>query len=93
MADTSPLRILLADDHVTVRHGLKLLVDGQSDMKVIAEASDGAAFDVRLVDEDDQAYDELLALGHRSVPVTVIGSAMVKGYDPAALLKALAAAD
>ena len=37
-----PLRILLADDHVTVRHGLKLLIDGQPDMKVIAEASDGA---------------------------------------------------
>ena len=35
------LRILLADDHVIVRHGLKLLIDGQPDMKVIAEASDG----------------------------------------------------
>ena len=33
--------MLLADDHVTVRHGLKLLIDGQPDMKVIAEASDG----------------------------------------------------
>lgn len=44
MADTRPpLRILLADDHVTVRHGLKLLIDGQTDMKVVAEASDGAA--------------------------------------------------
>ena len=31
---TAPLRILLADDHVTVRHGLKLLIDGQPDMKV-----------------------------------------------------------
>jgi DNA-binding NarL/FixJ family response regulator len=38
-----PLRILLADDHVTVRHGLKLLIDGQADMKVVAEASDGEA--------------------------------------------------
>ena len=43
MADrtTPPLRVLLADDHVTVRHGLKLLIDGQPDMKVVAEASDG----------------------------------------------------
>ena len=32
---TAPLRILLADDHVTVRHGLKLLIDSQPDMKVI----------------------------------------------------------
>jgi DNA-binding NarL/FixJ family response regulator len=43
MAETPTLRILLADDHVTVRHGLKLLVDGQLDMKVVAEASDGAS--------------------------------------------------
>jgi len=35
------LRVLLADDHLTVRHGLKLLIDSQPDMKVIAEASDG----------------------------------------------------
>ena len=35
------LRILLADDHVIVRHGLKLLIDGQPDMTVISEASDG----------------------------------------------------
>jgi two-component system, NarL family, response regulator NreC len=44
MADrATPLRILLADDHVTVRHGLKLLIESQPDMKVIAEASDGKA--------------------------------------------------
>jgi two-component system response regulator NreC len=34
--------VLLADDHATVRHGLKLLIDSQPDMKVVAEASDGA---------------------------------------------------
>ena len=39
----APLRILLADDHVTVRHGLKLLIDSQADMKVISEVSDGNA--------------------------------------------------
>ena len=39
----TPLRILLADDHVTVRHGLKLLIEAQPDMKVISEASDGKA--------------------------------------------------
>jgi DNA-binding NarL/FixJ family response regulator len=38
-----PLRILLADDHATVRHGLKLLIDGEPDMHVIAEADDGGA--------------------------------------------------
>ena len=38
---TRPLRILLADDHVTVRQGLKLLIDAERDMTVIGEASDG----------------------------------------------------
>jgi two-component system response regulator NreC len=40
---TGPLRILLADDHVTVRYGLKLLIDQQPDMTVVCEASDGNA--------------------------------------------------
>lgn len=39
----APLRILLADDHVTMRHGLKLLIESQEDMKVVSEASDGEA--------------------------------------------------
>lgn len=43
MPEPKRLRILLADDHVTVRHGLKLLVESQDDMEVVAEASDGAA--------------------------------------------------
>jgi DNA-binding NarL/FixJ family response regulator len=42
MTDATPsLRILLADDHVTVRHGLKLLIESQGDMTVVSEASDG----------------------------------------------------
>ena len=39
---TQRLRILLADDHVTVRHGLKLLIDSEHDMEVIGEAGDGS---------------------------------------------------
>jgi len=35
------LRVLLADDHVLVREGLKRLVDDQPDMEVVAEAVDG----------------------------------------------------
>jgi glutaredoxin len=50
------------------------------------------AFTVRIVDEDDAAYDDLIALGHRAVPVTVIGKTVVKGFDPAALTAALEAA-
>jgi DNA-binding NarL/FixJ family response regulator len=40
---TSPIRIVLAEDHETVRQGLKLLIDSQSDMQVVGEAGDGAA--------------------------------------------------
>jgi two-component system response regulator NreC len=35
------LRILLADDHETVREGLKAILNAQVDMQVIAEAVDG----------------------------------------------------
>ena len=35
------LRIMLADDHETVREGLKLIVNAQEDMEVVGEASDG----------------------------------------------------
>jgi len=38
---TRRLRILLAEDHATVREGLKLLIQSQPDMEVVAETSDG----------------------------------------------------
>ncbi len=37
----SKVGILLADDHAILRSGLRLLVNSQSDMEVIAEAPDG----------------------------------------------------
>jgi glutaredoxin len=49
----------------------------------------GHTYDVRLVDEDDSAYDELLALGYRTIPVTVIGNRVVASFEPAALAKAI----
>jgi DNA-binding NarL/FixJ family response regulator len=36
------MRILIADDHGIVRSGLRLLLDRQPDMQVVAEAEDGA---------------------------------------------------
>ncbi len=35
------MKILIADDHGIVRGGLKLLIDRQPDMEVVAEAEDG----------------------------------------------------
>jgi len=37
------IRVLLADDHETVREGLRLLVNAQTDMRVVGEAGDGLA--------------------------------------------------
>ena len=51
----------------------------------------GAAFTVMNVDEDDRAYDALIARGLRTVPVTLVGDQVIRGYDPAALEQALAA--
>ncbi len=36
----TPIRIVLADDHQVVRRGLQLLLDGESDFEVVAEAGD-----------------------------------------------------
>ncbi len=38
---TDKLRILIAEDHKTVREGIKLLVNAQPDMEIIGEASEG----------------------------------------------------
>ncbi|QPH38591.1 response regulator transcription factor [Pedobacter endophyticus] len=35
------LKIILAEDHAVVRHGIKRLIDEQDDMEVVAEASNG----------------------------------------------------
>ncbi|MGI8428558.1 MAG: response regulator [Solirubrobacteraceae bacterium] len=35
-------RILLADDHALVRRGLRLVLEAEADMEVVAEAGDGA---------------------------------------------------
>jgi two-component system, NarL family, response regulator NreC len=40
---TAQIRVLLADDHTLMRRSLRLLLDGEDDMDVIAEANDLAA--------------------------------------------------
>ncbi|MET9381557.1 response regulator transcription factor [Streptomyces sp. NPDC002928] len=39
---TEPARILLADDHALVRRGVRLILDAEPDLTVVAEAADGA---------------------------------------------------
>ena len=52
---------------------------------------EGLTFTAQNVDEDDRAYDELIARGFRTIPVTVFGDQIVKGYDAPALTAAIAA--
>lgn len=40
-ARTSKIRVLIADDHAILRAGLKMLVNAQADMEVVAQAPDG----------------------------------------------------
>jgi DNA-binding NarL/FixJ family response regulator len=47
-----PVRILVADDHDIVRRGLKLVMDREPDLEVVAEAADGAEAVERALSED-----------------------------------------
>ncbi|HCG02816.1 MAG TPA: DNA-binding response regulator, partial [Chloroflexi bacterium] len=37
----APIRVMLVDDHVFWRRGVKQIIDEQPDMEVVAEASNG----------------------------------------------------
>jgi DNA-binding NarL/FixJ family response regulator len=51
---TVPLKtkILLADDHTVVREGLRLVLDAQPDLEVVAEVGDGAEAVERALQDD-----------------------------------------
>ena len=56
MTEATTIRILLADDHAVVRHGLRLTLEAEPDLEVVAEASDGAqAVEAALHEEIDLA--------------------------------------
>jgi len=69
------ITILLADDHETVRHGLKLLIDAQEDMTVVGEAGDGAA------------AVALAEAWHPDVVVLDLSMPQVNGLEGARLMK------
>ncbi|WP_067173564.1 response regulator [Microtetraspora niveoalba] len=50
--DTPTTRILLADDHALVRQGLRLIIDAEPDLTVVAEAADGAEAVERASEEE-----------------------------------------
>jgi DNA-binding NarL/FixJ family response regulator len=52
MSEGLRTRILLADDHAVVRKGLRLVLDGEHDLEVVAEAGDGAEAIERVLEDD-----------------------------------------
>ena len=40
-ASSQQLRVIIADDHAVIRHGLRSILQSQEDIRVIAEAADG----------------------------------------------------
>ena len=42
LTQTRTIRVLVVDDHAVLRSGLRVLLNGQPDMEVVGEASDGA---------------------------------------------------
>jgi glutaredoxin len=52
---------------------------------------EGHTFEAKNIEDDDKAYDELMTLGARAVPVTVIDTQVIIGFDQARLRAALAA--
>lgn len=53
---------------------------------------EGHAYTERNVEDDAAAYDDLIVLGFRTIPVTLIGGRAIKGFDEPALRAALACA-
>ena len=62
------IRLLLADDHAILRAGLRVLLDAQPDMTVVAEAADGhEALDRARVNRPDVAVVDLTMPGMSGV--------------------------
>jgi len=65
------VRILLVEDHETVRQGLKLLVDREPDLEVVAEASDGTqALDPEMLAAVDVVVMDLSMPGMSGIVAT-----------------------
>lgn len=80
------LRILVADDHATVRQGLKLLIDSQSDMTVVGEAADGN----RVLEQADALKPDIVVMDISMPGMNgLVATRMLKRVQPDAAIVAL----
>jgi len=64
MTTTSQIRILLADDHTVMRSGLRLLLERQPNLTVVAEAADGREAVALAVAEEPDVVVMDIAMPH-----------------------------
>jgi len=98
---TEQIRIVLADDHAVVRSGLRLLLERESDLEVVAEAGDvesalryvrGHHPDVLILDLNmpgRSSLDAIPELRTQTPPISIVVLTMQE--DPSAAREALAA--
>jgi DNA-binding NarL/FixJ family response regulator len=80
------LRILVADDHATVRQGLTLLIDSQSDMTVVGEAADGN----RVLEQADTLKPDIVVMDISMPGMNgLVATRMLKRVQPDAAIVAL----
>ena len=85
-----PIRILIADDHAVVLEGLVALIGRQSDMEIVAQASNGK----EAVEEWNNHRPDVSLLDLRMPALDAVGViTRIRGTDPAARVLVLTTFD
>jgi len=103
--EVKKIRVLLADDHIILRHGLSRLLRGEPDMEVVGEAADGKSAvdlirellpDVVLMDINMPGMGgiEAVKIIHKELPdIHVIGLSMFQEDERADAMRKAGAVD
>lgn len=90
----STIRILLADDHIVMRRGLRLLLESQTEFSVVAEASDGreavqqaeatrpdvAVLDITMPNLSGIEAAERISTAHPNTAIVILSMHSDEGY-------------
>jgi two-component system NarL family response regulator len=86
----NPIRVLIVDDHLVVRMGLRSMIESEPDMKVAGEASDGA----EALEKYKQLTVELVLMDLRMPRLGgVEATAAIRAHDPHAHILVLTTYD